>query len=70
MSVEKHGAHLPYRVQLSSDVLTAYPEAVERALGSEVDYRQLVITCSISHLGSMKEAASRYSPAESDCGAT
>ena len=35
---------LAYRIQLSSDALAAYPEAVERAFGSEVDYGQLVKT--------------------------
>ena len=52
------------RIQLSSDGLPAYEDAVERGFGSEVDYGQLVKTYSLSHLGSMKEAATRYSPSE------
>ena len=50
------------RVQLTTDALNAYPEAVESGFGSEVDYAQLVKTYSVTHLN--KEAASRYSPAE------
>ena len=53
---------LDRRVQLSSDALSAYPDAVERAFGSEVDYGQLVKTYSTVNLN--KDAASRYSPAE------
>jgi IS1 family transposase len=54
---------LSRRVQLSSDALHAYPEAVERGFGSEVDYGQLVKTYSVTNLGSAA-AAVRYSPAE------
>ena len=50
------------RIQISSDQLAAYPEAVERGFGSEVDYAQLVKTYSVSSLH--KDAASRYSPAD------
>ena len=35
----------------SSDALQAYPEAVERGFGNEVDYGQLVKTYSVTHLG-------------------
>jgi IS1 family transposase len=52
------------RVQISTDAMTAYPEAIERAFGSEVDHGVLIKTYSVSHLGNFKEAASRYSPAE------
>jgi IS1 family transposase len=52
------------RIQLSSDALPAYPDAVERAFGSDVDYGQLVKEYSVTHLGNFKEAASRYSPAQ------
>jgi IS1 family transposase len=55
---------LSRRVQISSDGMNAYPEAVERAFGSEVDFGQLVKTYSVEHLGNFKEAAKRYSPAE------
>lgn len=53
---------LSRRVQLSSDALQAYPDAVERGFGSEVDYGQLVKTYATVNLN--KDAASRYSPAE------
>lgn len=50
------------RVQLSSDSLSTYVDAVERGFGSEVDYGQISKTYSVVALN--KEAASRYSPAE------
>jgi len=50
------------RIQLSSDALASYPDAVERAFGSEVDYAQVVKTFAVVNLN--KDAASRYSPAE------
>jgi IS1 family transposase/uncharacterized protein YerC len=50
------------RVQLSSDSLGAYGDAVERGFGSEVDYGQIVKTYGVVNLN--KDAASRYSPAE------
>jgi IS1 family transposase len=50
------------RVQLSSDSLTSYADAVERGFGSEVDYGQISKTYSLVNLN--KDAASRYSPAE------
>jgi IS1 family transposase len=53
---------LSLRVQLSSDALTAYPDAIERGFGSEVDYGQIVKTYGIVNLN--KEAAARYSPCE------
>src|SRR5271154_1912146 len=53
---------LSRRVQITSDALTTYPEAVERSFGSEVDYGQLVKTYGVVNLN--KDAASRYSPAE------
>jgi IS1 family transposase len=57
-------ARLSRRVQITSDGLKAYPDAIERGFGSEVDYGQLVKTYSVEHLGNFKEAARRYSPAE------
>jgi IS1 family transposase len=57
-------SRLTMRPQITTDALGAYPEAVEKAFGSESDYAQLVKTYSISHLGNFKEAATRYSPAE------
>jgi len=53
---------LSRRVQLSTDALASYPEAIERGFGSEVDYGQLVKTYGVTNLN--KDAASRYSPAE------
>jgi hypothetical protein len=50
------------RVQVSSDQLAAYPDAIERGLGLEVNYAQLVKTYSVSNLN--KDAARRCSPAE------
>jgi IS1 family transposase len=50
------------RLQISTDALAAYPDAVERAFGTEADYGQVVKTYSVCNLN--KEAASRYSPAD------
>src|SRR5688572_27056821 len=60
--MEDLAGRLSRRVQLSSDALVAYPDAVERGFGSEIDYGQLVKTYSLSNLN--KEAAARYSPCE------
>jgi IS1 family transposase len=60
--MEDLAARLSRRVQLSSDALAAYPEAVESGFGSEVDYGQLVKTYAVANLN--KDAASRYSPSE------
>jgi IS1 family transposase len=60
--MEDLAGRLSRRVQLSSDALAAYPDAVERGFGSEVDYAQLVKTYAVVNLN--KDAASRYSPAE------
>src|SRR5512135_1878837 len=60
--MEDLAGRLSRRVQISSDALAAYPEAVERGFGSEVDYGQLVKTYAVVNLN--KDAASRYSPAE------
>jgi len=50
------------RIQVSSDSLSAYTDAMERGFGSEVDYGQISKTYSFINLA--KDAASRYSPAE------
>jgi IS1 family transposase len=50
------------RVQISSDALAAYENAIEQGFGSEVDYGQIVKTYAVTPLG--KAAAVRYSPAE------
>src|SRR5258707_1243233 len=55
-------ARMSNRIQVTTDALAAYPNALERGFGSEVDYGQIVKTYSITNL--KKEAASRYSPAE------
>lgn len=53
---------LEKRVQVSSDSLAAYADAMERGFGCEVDYGQISKTYSVVNLN--KDAASRYSPAE------
>jgi IS1 family transposase len=50
------------RIQVSSDSLSAYSDAMERGFGSEVDYGQISKTYAVVNLN--KDAASRYSPAE------
>jgi IS1 family transposase len=55
-------SRLEKRVQVSSDSLAAYADAMERGFGSEVDYGQISKTYSFTNLN--KDAASRYSPAE------
>jgi IS1 family transposase len=60
--MEDLAGRLSRRVQISSDALASYPEAIERGFGSEVDYGQLVKTYGVTNLN--KDAASRYSPAE------
>jgi IS1 family transposase len=55
-------ARLEKRVQVSSDSLAAYADAMERGFGSEVDYGQISKTYAVVNLN--KDAASRYSPAE------
>jgi hypothetical protein len=57
-------ARMVGRIQLTTDALAAYPDAVEKGFGANADYAQLVKTYSLSHLGSFKQAATRYSPAE------
>jgi IS1 family transposase len=51
---------LDNRVQLSSDALSAYIEAVESAFGMNVDYGQIVKAYEAEPMG----AAGRYSPPE------
>ena len=50
-------ARVANRVQLSSDSLSTYVDAVERGFGTEVDYGQVVKTYSFTNLN--KDAASR-----------
>ena len=60
--IEDLAARVSNRIQVSTDALAAYPNALERGFGSEVDYGQIVKTYDVVNLN--KEAASRYSPAE------
>jgi IS1 family transposase len=60
--MEDLSRRLSLRIQLTSDAMISYPEAVEGGFGSEVDYGQLVKTYGVTNLN--KDAASRYSPAE------
>ena len=53
---------LAKRVQVSSDALAAYADAMERGFGCEVDYGQVSKTYSVTAL--TKDAAGRYSPAD------
>jgi len=50
------------RIQVSTDALAAYPDAIERSFGTEADHGQIVKTYSVSILGN--EAAARYSPVD------
>ncbi len=58
--IEDLASRLSHRVQLSSDALHAYTDAVERAFGAGVDYGSIVKTFSHSDL----EEQRRYSPPE------
>jgi len=60
--MEDLAGRMSNRVQLSSDSLSTYNDAVERGFGANVDYGQIVKTYAVVNLN--KEAASRYSPAE------
>jgi len=62
MFIADLAARVTKRVQLSSDSLSTYADAVERGFGSEVDYGQISKTYSLTNLN--KDAASRYSPCE------
>jgi IS1 family transposase len=57
--IDDLATRLANRVQLTSDGLRAYLEAVEGAFGADVDYAQLV-----KLYGNAPEAEKRYSPAE------
>lgn len=58
--IEDLASRLSHRVQISSDALRAYTDAVERAFGAAVDYGSIVKTFSHSDL----EEQRRYSPPE------
>lgn len=56
-------ARVSKRVQLSSDSLSSYADAVERGFGTEVDYGQISKTYSLTLINGAP-ANVRYSPAE------
>jgi IS1 family transposase len=58
--IEDLASRLSHRVQISTDALRVYTDAVERAFGAEVDYGSIVKTFSHSDL----EEQRRYSPPE------
>jgi IS1 family transposase len=61
--MEDLASRMANRIQVSTDSLKAYPDAIERGFGTEVDHGQIVKTYSMSVLGSAA-AAVRYSPVE------
>jgi IS1 family transposase len=62
MFISDLATRLQKRVQVSSDSLAAYADAVERGFGTEVDYGQISKTYAFENLN--QHAAGRYSPAE------
>ena len=58
--IEDLASRLSHRVQISSDALAAYPAAIERAFGCEVDYGSIIKTFSQTQV----EEQRRYSPPE------
>lgn len=62
MFMDDLASRMSNRIQVSTDALAAYPNALERGFGADVDYGQIVKTYNVTNLN--KEAASRYSPAE------
>ena len=62
MFISDLAARMQKRVQVSSDGLAAYADAMERGFGAEVDYGQVSKTYSFENL--TQNSAGRYSPAE------
>jgi IS1 family transposase len=62
MFIDDLAERVSNRIQLSSDSMTSYADAVERGFGTEVDYGQIEKTYQLSNLN--KDAASRYSPCD------
>jgi IS1 family transposase len=58
--MEDLAGRLKNRIQLSSDALSAYADAVERAFGAEIDYGQIVK----EYASPNREDQRKYSPAE------
>jgi hypothetical protein len=57
--LEDLARRLNHRIQLSSDAMAAYPDAVERAFGAEINYGQIVK----EFASPVPEEQRRYSPA-------
>ena len=53
-------SRLNNRIQLSSDAMASYPDAVEMAFGAEIDYGQIVK----EYAAPTKESQRKYSPSE------
>ena len=62
MFIADLAARMKKRIQVSSDGLAAYVDAVERGFGTEVDFGQVSKTYAFENL--LPNAAGRYSPAE------
>jgi IS1 family transposase len=62
MFIADLASRMQKRVQVSSDSLAAYADAMERGFGTEVDYGQISKTYAFTNLN--KDAAGRYSPAD------
>ena len=62
MFISDLAARMKKRIQVSSDGLSAYVDAVERGFGTEVDFGQVSKTYAFENL--LPNAAGRYSPAE------
>ena len=58
--MEDLAGRLKNRIQLSTDALVAYADAVERAFGAEIDYAQIVK----EYASPNREDQRKYSPAE------
>src|SRR5437588_1628350 len=57
--MEDLAGRLNNRIQLSSDAMSAYADAVERAFGAEIDYAQIVK----EYASPVREEQRKYSPA-------
>ena len=62
MFIADLASRMQKRVQISSDSLASYADAMERGFGTEVDYGQISKTYAFENL--LPNAAGRYSPAE------
>jgi IS1 family transposase len=55
-------SRLTNRVQITTDGHPAYPDAIERAFGPNVDYAQLIKEYGVEHSEDQSPTARRYSP--------